>query len=213
MIFYKMESKFGKEVGNTYPQSQSVKSEINVNSSIHLLNQWGKFPENVYIPDSVLDSKAILTDLISSSPIYQKIVSDKLKNILFSYRKIGIQFFSTNVLSREKKTNYWLLNEYEYDYEFVDYSNSEIIRSNDDAKTVLKIKSANEFIEKKQLFEKVNDSIWIEKLHLIKDINKDILFLDKVSGSNIYLSQKIKDEIESKRCTGIEFVKCGDRYP
>jgi hypothetical protein len=170
-----------------------------------------------YLLDIELFPNANVNDLImDGGPISTKIViSGKLKSIFEVYRKTGMQFFNINVLKKnENFTDYWLLNFYEFNQEFIDFEKCKIIyRKKDDdfditfsAKNVeIKVKNIEEFnvyIEKAK--EKL-ETITIEKL-VLKNVNESFFILKYVNGGiGYFVSKKLKQEIQDAGCTGIEF--------
>lgn len=172
-----------------------------------------------YLLDIELFANSKVNDLImDGGPISSKLVmSNKLKNILEGYRKTGIQFFNINIVKKNENYNdYWLLNIYEFNSEFIDFANCIIIyeRKTKDyeityqtEKVILGINSLEEFENHiKRTKEKLEITI-IEKLALKEDIiNEDFFALRYVSGgTGYYVSEKLKNEIESAGCIGIEF--------
>src|SRR5215210_1147443 len=98
MKYYRLEYSTGPDIGSTFPQVQEMRTLVSVDSPNHLWRNSGKFSQDVYIPDPILDKKAKVTDLISSSPISFPIVSQKLKSIFEMFRKSGIQYLSVKLV-------------------------------------------------------------------------------------------------------------------
>jgi len=170
-----------------------------------------------YLLDVELFSNSKINDLImDAGPISTKlIISDKLKYILEDYRKTGMQFFNINIL-REKEiyNNYWVLNMYEFNQEFIDFSNCKIIYQEKavDFEVSYLVNEKNVFINNQDEFYKfieksrINDEIvWIEKL-VLDNVNEDFFMLKYVfGGCGYYVSENLKQEIEDSGCTGVEF--------
>ncbi len=170
-----------------------------------------------YLLDVELFQNSKLNDLImDGGPISTKlIISGKLKSILEDYRKTGMQFFNINILRKNEIFNdYWILNMYEFNQEFIDFGNCKIIyRKKDDdfdvtfsAKNIEieanNIKEFNEYIGKAK--EKL-ETITVEKL-VLNNVNESYFILKNVNGGiGYYVSEKLKQEIEDAGCTGIEF--------
>jgi hypothetical protein len=171
-----------------------------------------------YLLDVELFSNSKINDLImDGGPISSKLtVSGRLKSILENYRKTGMQFFNINILKKgEVLSDYWILNMYEFNQEFIDFSKCKIIyRKKDDdfevtfsAKNleikVNNIKEFNDYIEKAK--EKM-ETITIEKLSLTDNLSEDFFILKYVFGGiGYYVSERLKQELEDAGCTGIEF--------
>lgn len=217
MNFYRMEPKYGEEVGKTFPQSQDVISDMHYGSPNHLRNVWGKFPEDVYIPDSILHPKAKVTDWISSSPITYPIISVKLKDILEKNRTDGIQYCPTHLIVKKQKLKYWLINGYKHDYQYINFQQSIINKIGPGFARIstLDIKSAEGLKVAIQSIVSPSspESVWIEKLELVESIPDNLFFLDRVNGSNYYISETLKLEIEAAGCTGIAFIPYDEVYP
>ena len=175
-----MEPKYGEEVGKTFLQSQHVISDLHYDSPNHLRNVWGKFPEDVYIPDSILHPKAKVTDWISSSPINYPIISDKLKVILEKNRTDGIQYCSIYLIVNRQKLKYWLMNGYKNDYKYIYFQRSVINKVGPGFARIstLDIKSAEGLETAIQSIVSPNstESVWIEKLELVESIPDNLFF-------------------------------------
>ncbi len=119
MNIYRLEYEHTQEIiGGTFPQSQKiVEDPVNWQSSNHIMSVWGQFPLNIHIPDSILHSRAKLTDLVSSSLIRHPIISGRLKLIVEKYRTDGLEFAVTGLLTGKKRVQYWIMNGYDMDYE------------------------------------------------------------------------------------------------
>ncbi|MCX8525018.1 hypothetical protein OF897_13950 [Chryseobacterium formosus] len=172
-----------------------------------------------YLLDIELFANSKINDLImDGGPISsQRIISGKLKSILEKYRKTGIQFFNINILRKSEIFNdYWLLNMYEFNQEFMDLKNSKIIyqKKNDDFNVTysttdieIQTKDLNEFNHYIERAKEKLEIITIEKIALNESIIvEDFFMLKYVSeGISYYVSEKLKQEIEDAGCTGIEF--------
>lgn len=166
-----------------------------------------------YLLDIELFSNSKINDLImDGGPVATKLVmSSKLKSILERFRKTDIQFFSINVLRKnEVYNNYWILNMYGCNEEYIDYENSKVIlrKKKKEGGThliLIDVKDICNFeieIDKAQ----VNlESLYIENLAL-KNVEEDFFMFRYVEGGvGYFVSEKLKKEIEEAGCTGIEF--------
>ncbi len=170
-----------------------------------------------YLVDVELFPNSKVNDLImDGGPISTKlIISDKLKSILEDYRKTGMQFFNINILRKnEIFTDYWLLNMYEFNQEFIDFENCNIIyRKKDDdfdvtfsAKNIeIKVKNIKEFNDYIEKAKEKLETITVEKL-VVNNVNENFFILKYVNGGvGYFVSDTLKQEIEDAGCTGIEF--------
>ncbi|UPQ80067.1 hypothetical protein M0M57_04345 [Flavobacterium azooxidireducens] len=170
-----------------------------------------------YLLDIELFPNSNVNDLImDGGPISTKlIISGKLKSIIEEYRKSGMQFFNINILKKnEVFSDYWILNMYEFNQEFIDFSKCKIIYQEKEAdfevsylinEKVVFISNQDEFyalIKKARIKDEI---IWIEKLEL-NNVNEDFFILKYVNGGvGYFVSETLKQEIEDAGCTGIEF--------
>lgn len=197
-----------KVIGNTFPQSQHVQEDMDRRDPRHILRVAGKFPADIYIPDSLLHAKAKITDYISSAVIQHPIVSDKLKAIFMEYRKEAVEYARTNIITRGKRIPYWIMNGYHRDYKYIDFSQSKVIITRIGVKvSELDIKTASGLEMAIEAMGDGLDRIVIEKMKLVDEIADDLFFIDKFSARIYYVSEKLKNVIESEGCTGIAFKK------
>ena len=167
-----------------------------------------------YLLDIELFANAKLNDLImEGGPVSGFLVmSGKLKTILEKYRKTGLQFFNINIIKRKEFfTDYWLLNMYEFNHDYIDFANSIVIHQlkkaggGTEAKEI-KVKSTEEFNNHLKIAQEKLEVITIQKVALNEDlITEDFFMLKHVFGGNRFVSEKLKQEIEQAGCTGIEF--------
>ena len=164
--------------------------------------------------DAVLHKKAVKTDLISAEIMgftFKLFISSKLKMIFESNKNTGIQFYSSSLIQKNQEDqNYWVLNPYEFDFDHVDFKKSDVYLMKNTFEKVEKlyIESKDDFIQNREDINKKGYpySIFIEKLELIEN-GKDFLIINDVEGGVKYIvSEKLKKEIESNKCTGIEFM-------
>lgn len=167
------------------------------------------------VANAILTNKSKLTDLISAPIIgFHRLllVSDKLKNILEDNRKTGIQFFRSGIYHKKRFfENYWILNVYEINMEFIDFKNSIIYKTKNVFNNIaeLEIKNLKDYINVKNKIEKEGYPIGfqIKRIELVDDIDQDFFVLNNVNGGVKYVvSEKLKQEIEEEGCTGIEFM-------
>lgn len=166
----------------------------------------------------VLNSKSKLHDLIlDGGPVSLKyIFSSRLKNIIEDIRVTGMQFFQINVIHNlTKYNNYWILNMYEFNQEYIDLNNSIIIheKKSDDFDISFNVEEVNvkfndimEFNNYGQEVIKNQESIQTKKLRIKDAVKEDFFALNYVEGGvGYYVSEKLKMTIEDAGCTGIEF--------
>ncbi|RWW98775.1 imm11 family protein [Flavobacterium cerinum] len=178
--------------------------------------QFEKIHFEPIIANAILYPKAKITDLISVVSMgftLKLLISGKLKSILENYRKTGLQFFKSDIIHKGNFiSDYWILNAYEIDMQFIDYKRSEIVsrKRKSEGGTFLVTEDINTFEEFNRKQNEIKDSdpgsMFIKKIHLIENIDQDFFILLHVEGAVKYVvSEKLKNEIEEAGCTGIEF--------
>ena len=208
MKFYLLDYESGENVGKTFPQSQEIVSNISINESNHLLKNQGKSTDDVYIPDFLLHSKAKVTDLISSSICIYPIISNKLKNILENFINSNTEFLSMNLIVKQEKLKYWILNIFKSNFRYIDFEKSTFEKINGLNNSLINIypKSDFEFIEminNKKAFE----GICIKRLFLKEGIEDQIFLMNRFNGNSYFISENLKKQIEAAKCTGIKFIE------
>jgi hypothetical protein len=210
-MFYRIEPTMDEKItGIDDAQSSSAIYPINIWDPIYI-NQWGHtlIPDYVVLPIPKIKTKARLTDLMSvyfTGSSYRMSISNRLKEILERSSHGNIQFIPLTIYYKKKYlTNFWLTNILSFDNEnAVNYKHSLIFERNGENKII----TVNNF----EVFtKKQNELVWpnnlfIEKLVFKKIINENVCTIERVrGGAGYFVSEKLKAEIESAGCTGIEF--------
>jgi hypothetical protein len=210
-MFYRIEPTLDEKItGIDDAQSSSAIYPINIWDPIYI-NQWGHtlIPDYVVLPIPKIKTKARLTDLMSvyfTGSSYRMSISNRLKEILERSSHGNIQFIPLTIYYKKKYlTNFWLTNILSFDNEnAVNYKHSLIFERNGENKII----TVNNF----EVFtKKQNELVWpnnlfIEKLVFKKIINENVCTIERVrGGAGYFVSEKLKAEIESAGCTGIEF--------
>lgn len=166
-----------------------------------------------YLFDIELYSKSRLLDLMfSSGPAsLMPVMSGKLKNIITKYRKDGMQYFKMGVIKQGTEFDYWILNMYVINEEYIDFTKSMVTvqvkkPGGETQRIVVEIGSLVEFEELKAYHRKKMELVTISKLVLIEETKQDFFAIKGVEGGVKYIvSERLKKEIEDAGCTGIEF--------
>lgn len=166
-----------------------------------------------YIFDIELYSQSRLLDLIfSSGPAsLMPIISGKLKNIITNYREDGMQYFKMGVIKQGTEFDYWILNMFVINQEYIDFTKSMVTvqikkPGGETQRIVVEIGSLVEFEELKAYHRKKMELVTISKLVLIEETKQDFFAIRGVEGGVKYIvSETLKQEIEDSGCTGIEF--------
>jgi hypothetical protein len=211
-MFYRIEPTLDETItGIDDAQSSSAIYPINIWDPIYI-NQWGHtlIPDYVVLPIPKIKTKAKLTDLMSvyfTGSSYRLTISSRLKAILEKNGHGNIQFIPITIYYKKKYlSDYWLTNILSFDNENgVNYKHSLIFERNGENK-IITINNFEDFIKKQ------NELIWpnnlfIEKLVFNKIIVEEVCTIERVrGGAGYFVSEKLKQEIESAGCTGIEFL-------
>lgn len=217
MNYYIIQESLNKKIIGHYPQVQSVQNNCHV---------WDepKFVEHIHFEkvdfepitsNAILHKKSKQTDLIQcvSMGFSRKLlISGKLKTILERNRKDGMQFFKSPIIQNNILVeDYWILNFYKFNNDYIDFLNSKILLEEITSESInslyLSINSLKDYeLKIVEVRGKKSCNLKIEKLVISKDkINNDF-FMIRYSFSGIYfVSEKLKKEIEDAGCTGIEF--------
>jgi hypothetical protein len=205
-----------KQIGNTYPQAEGVYTE-HVDNPAYLFNAFRDFEkvdQEVLVPMAKLCKKSTnLTDMLSSGGYgleLRWLISDRLKAILENSKHLGYQYLSTTVydFSGTAPFPYWLTNTWLFFPEYINYSQSELwLRGSGGVQQLERVycDSYEDFERKTKLHAPV--PIMIEKMVLdAGQIEYDLFAVNNVYGVIAHIcSEKLKNEIETSGCTGIDF--------
>jgi hypothetical protein len=153
-----------------------------------------------YLLDIELYASSKINDtIIDCGPVTTKlIVSHKLKLILEKYRTTGLQFFNINLFKKGNVFNeFWILNMFEINMEFIDFNNSIIFETENvfKYKNEIKIKTLEEFVGLKKIIEIKGYpyGLIIDRIKIKENISSDFFALLHVEGGVKYIvSEKIK---------------------
>lgn len=231
MIYYRLYHSINEnEIGKfTQVDDAVVPTSVNdINYISRLL--FEKANEKTLLPKGILASKAKKTDLISSGFMgfnSRLFVSSKLNNLLSGSNSKGVQSLKTSLIVKKKKEEeYWLINPYLSDLDFIDFNVSSFGFTDAMGNTILeeiKFKSSSDFIRA------YNDNkisaiknpypnhrpLLITNVVFREDSKLNFFSLASVlyGGIGFYVSEKLKNEIEEAGCTGIVFTEPNERYP
>jgi hypothetical protein len=211
-MYYNITPSYDEKVtGIDDVQSSTAIYPVNIWDPIYI-NQWGHtlIPDYVVLPIPKIKTKANLTDLMSiffTGSGGRLTISNRLKEILEKNSHGNIQFIPITIYYKKKYlSDYWLTNILSFDNEnVVNYKHSLIFERNGENK-IITINNFEDF-RKKQ-----NELIWpnnlfVEKLVLNKIIDEKACTIERVrGGAGYFVSEKLKQEIESAGFTGIEFL-------
>ncbi len=217
MKYYRIRHTLNTRLLGHYPQVKDIKHNCNVLDEPRFIEhvKYEKINFKPIVSNPILYSKSKKTDLIESLGIgfsLKLLVSSKLKNLLGKDTQGGFQYFQCSIFHKDiEHMNYWILNPYEVNQEFIDFEKSEIqLRSRKPEGgtklTSLSIASLEDFNRNVEFHKSNNSLISIVKIVLGETINKDFFALRNVEGGlGYFVSEKLKMEIEDADCSGIEF--------
>lgn len=217
-----MQHSLDKKVKGHYPQVKDVIYHCNVWDNPLFVDRFHFEKINVIpiVANPILHPKSKFTDIIDTNSAigfsFGKIlISGKLKSILEKNKKNGLQFFQCSVFKDGVEySDYWLLNVFEFNHEYIDFKKSTISyeKQSDDynvsykiEKLYLDLSSLSQFMEYVEIAKPKAEMVGIEKLFLNDNVSDDFFMLRYVFGGMHFVSEKLKQEIEDAGCTGIEF--------
>ena len=220
-MFYRIEPSWDEKVtGIDDAQSSSAIYPVNIWDPIYI-NQWGHtlIPDYVVLPIPKIKAKANLTDLMSvffTGSGGRLTISNRLKEILKKNSHENIHFIPLTIYYKKKYlTNYWLTNILSFDNaEVVNYNMSLVYLqySGENEHINQAIKSYNEHLIARKKNAEAKPDIpaftLIEKLYFKNSLRNNLCtveFINIYPMSEYFVSEKLKAEIESAGCTGIEF--------
>lgn len=213
-MFYQISKSIDPNVIGTdsLVQAETAIYPVEFDDPLHIW-KWNfkEIPDYVPIPIPKVKAKAKLTDLMS---VYftgsggRLTISNKLKIILEKYSSDKVQYLSLPMQHKGRQVEgYWLTNILDFDNDKIDYDKSKIeVHSLGGTKMFdIKITSYQHFEQVKLKLE-YPERIYIRKV-IVNNLTLDnFLFFEKVYGGvGYYVSEKLKAEIESAGCTGVDF--------
>ena len=202
-----------KVTGIDDAQSSSAIYPVNIWDPIYI-NQWGNtlIPDFVVLPIPKIKAKANLTDLMSvffTGSGGRLTISNRLKEILEKNSHGNIQFIPITIYYKKKYlSDYWLTNILSFDNEkVINYSQSLIFECHFTTEIkMITIKDYKDFKQNEIKLEWPNN-LFIEKVVFKSKVEQDFCTVERVSGgAGYFVSEKLKQEIESAGCTGIKFL-------
>jgi hypothetical protein len=213
-MFYRIEPGLDEKVtGIDDVQASSAIYPVNIWDPIYI-NQWGHtlIPDYVVLPIPKIKTKAKLTDLMSvyfTGSSYRLTISSRLKEILEKNVHGNIQFIPITIYYKKKYlSDYWLTNILSFDNEkVINYSQSLIFECHFTTEIkMITIKDYKDFKQNEIKLEWPNN-LFIEKVVFKSKVEQDFCTVERVSGgAGYFVSEKLKQEIESAGCTGIKFL-------
>lgn len=218
MNYYIIQESGNLKIIGKYPQTKGIQYNCDVWNEPKFIGQihFEKVDFDPIIANAILHPKSKQTDLIDANSAMgfsnKLLISGKLKTILEKNRKNGMQFFKSPIIQNNLLVeDYWILNMYEFNNDYVDFLNSKILLEEITSENInslyLSINSLKDYeLKIEEVRGKKGCNLRVEKLVLSKDKIINDFFMIRYSFSGIYfVSEKLKQQIEDAGCTGIEF--------
>lgn len=201
-----------KEVG-LFPQCTDAKNYTEIQE--FGLGYFDKISNPFLLPQPILRNKSKLTDLLNvvpvSSPVFL-VLSDDLLNFIIPRINVGYQRWKlTSHGQGEIITKYNLFHKSNpSERQLIDFKNSEFILKNNETKKEEKVSLSNynEFHENWMKLIYSNHSMEIKSVTLdLQKFTNDVFRIIQLYslGIGYYVSEKLKNEIQNKGFTGIQF--------
>lgn len=205
-------------VGKDFPQAYKFIKEYNPNAPNALFSLYKyreSFPD--YIPglDGImLSGSAKLTDIVSngfSGDLF--ILSDKVKQIIEQYNLCPHRFYPLGLYRRKVKYNYFLLYIVSNYIDSVECAKTSFVEYNIASGKFFGdvcIKSKEELFQKRDEMKKergISQTIWGNRIVMndLFDKTLDFFVISRIDA-NLYISERLKNNIESAGLTGWEFT-------
>ncbi|WP_455614159.1 hypothetical protein [Bacteroides congonensis] len=219
MKYFIMEESLNEKIiGSDFPQVYKFIKEYDEdapNALFSLYKHKDTFPDYVPNLDGVmLAGYAKLTDFISNgfSP-YLLIMNEKAKGILEQFHLCPHKFYPLGLYKRKIKNDYFLFHYHSNYSDFVDYEKT----SFQEYDIISKYKSDSFFVHsKKEFWEKRNAieaekgtswGIWGDRIVMNQEFDRELdFFCITILDANNYVSERLKNAIETAGLTGWEFT-------
>ena len=205
-------------VGKDFPQCRDFIKGYNPyaeHALISLYDYIDAFPDYIpYLDGFKLAGSAKLTDFVSSAFCGNLfIVSERARQLLETYNLGPHRFYSLGLYKRNVRHNYYMLHIIiNPDYtEDVNYSQSIFKEcgeySIDENFGYHSISSRADFFAKREELKIVGRNLWSEKIVMSPSFDESLdLFMIVYFNSDNFISERLKNAIESEGLTGWEFT-------
>lgn len=219
MKYFIMEESLNEKIiGGNFPQVYKfIKGydEDAPNALFSLYKYRNAFPDYVPNLDGVmLAGYAKLTDFISNGFSNRlRIMSPRAKAVLGQYNLCSHQFYPLGLYKRKIKHDYFLFHIVSDYSDFVDYERTSFqeydLISGYKSESFF-VHSKAEFWEKREAIKTEKDiswGIWGDRIVMNKDFNHELdFFVISILDANTYVSERLKNAIETAGLTGWEFT-------
>lgn len=212
MEWYAISNATGKEVGNVYPQVESMAPgyDLKKPNSVHNI-PFDKYPD--FEPDLsyfVLVQKAKLTDVISLGYIIANgfLISEKLKTIFEKFKLPEHKYYPARVLHKNTlHNNYYWMHFAKDCKELIDFDQSIFKLTHPlpffrEDTNYISCENAEELKLEKQ--KETTHEIFIDKVKFNQEINLDMLFFD-FPWRKFYINQTLINNFKDAKITGLQY--------
>jgi hypothetical protein len=224
MKYYRLVEDFSKKVTGTYPSFIPEESfgDIEPSKRINWKGSMILEDEEVEIPKLQLKRKTSkptnLLPALSGGFGMCLIVDDKLKTILENAKTSHFRYFPTTLkmFNSNETLPYWFIKSIRPFYDIIDIGNCIFKEggqnfSNPDNRKIRIFNNINE------LYISLSNKEIIVKYHpdFRNDVDIDFFAIDRINDSAVsfYVSEKLKEEIEKEKLTGMKFIAINERWP
>lgn len=216
MKYYSIESSQNRKILGKIPQVKEFIHHCDVWEDPNFIDRFvfKKIEIQPILSNVVLHSKAKRTDLIDTFGdigfAHSYLISNKLKEIIEKFNCFGFQFFKTYVIhENEKIKDYWVINKYDFAYNFIDFKKTIFFKKNSLNRDVIEeinFTSLDDFLLK-IVDLKYPITIATSNIFFNENMNLDLFSLRfyENGGHKGIVSERLKNEIEKEGITGIEF--------
>jgi hypothetical protein len=211
MKFFRIIDSFDQKIVGKFPQFKTGYYPVHSTDPRLMLNVFfTKVNESeVFSTVPKLVRGARLTDFMAGTAT-GNIISERLREIFEQTNPIGLQFIEQKIIiQNEEIGGYWLTNNYEFDYNVIDFAKTEIsiMKSVWDEDYRIQIKNSEEFV---QLVEQIKlpQNVKIFRPYFLENYEKDFFALRYVyNGFSFFCSQRFREKLEAEKITGIRFME------
>ncbi|WP_426430679.1 imm11 family protein [Winogradskyella sp. HB-48] len=218
MKYFSINNSLNEKIMGHLPQVKEVVHNCHISDNPNFIDRFPfeKIEVNPILSNAVLYSKSNQTDLIHTSSIGfsygSMLINDKFKTILEQFNCFGIQFYSTYIIHKEKKIdNYWQTHIYDIPYDFIDFTNTALLLKyrDENGKPIQnyleRVSNKEEFLNMVEIM-KYPKMLFLKNISFVKEMDIDYFFLRNYESASLgIVSEKLKNEIEEQKITGIEF--------
>ena len=202
-------------IGTDYPQAYKyIKgySPKDIHAIFELYEYVTEFPNfTPNLSGIMLSGRAKLTDFVSN-PFGSIIISPKGKNVFEKFNLCSHRFYNMTLHVRKIPYEYYWMHIISDYSDFVDYKASSFIERNSyRALGSVFVESKDGMLQKRDEILHRNKgttiNLWADKIVMNSGFNKNLdLFEISLIDANLYVSERLKDEIIKNDLTGYEFI-------